>query len=319
MKNNSALSVMVLLAVCVLLAATVFIISSVLPGFGGDSPQTEAVYIQKPEKTADLTMQQTAAPQPDDTEPVQTDDGMAEPENTYVQQMPEATKQPETEGMQTPDNESDKPLNGIVIGLDPGHQAHSNKEKEPQSPGSDVMKKKVSSGTRGVKSRVEEHAVNLAVGLLLRGMLEDAGATVYITRTTADVDISNVERAKFFNEHNVDLGVRLHCNGTEDGSVRGAFMLVPASKSYPYYEENIRAAKCILEAYGEATGLKTKKGITYRSDQTGFNWCERPIVNIEMGHMSNPDEDMLLTDAEFQKKMAKGIYNGIINYFKGRG
>ena len=178
MKNNSALSVMVLLAVCVLLAATVFIISSVLPGFGGDSPQPEAVYIQKPEKTADLTMQQTAAPQPDDTEPVQTDDGMAEPENTYVQQMPEATKQPETEGMQTPDNESDKPLNGIVIGLDPGHQAHSNKEKEPQSPGSDVMKKKVSSGTRGVKSRVEEHAVNLAVGLLLRGMLEDAGATV---------------------------------------------------------------------------------------------------------------------------------------------
>lgn len=128
-----------------------------------------------------------------------------------------------------------------------------------------------------------------------------------------------MERAKFFNEHNVDLGVRLHCNGTEDGSVRGAFMLVPASKSYPYYEENIRAAKCILEAYGEATGLKTKKGITYRSDQTGFNWCERPIVNIEMGHMSNPDEDMLLTDAEFQKKMAKGIYNGIINYFKGRG
>lgn len=142
MKNNSALSVMVLLAVCVLLAATVFIISSVLPGFGGDSPQPEAVYIQKPEKTADLTMQQTAAPQPDDTEPVQTDDGMAEPENTYVQQMPEATKQPETEGMQTPDNESDKPLNGIVIGLDPGHQAHSNKEKEPQSPGSDVMKKR---------------------------------------------------------------------------------------------------------------------------------------------------------------------------------
>ncbi len=207
------------------------------------------------------------------------------------------------------------PLAGIVIGLDPGHQLHSNRETEPVAPGSKEMKKKVSSGTQGVKSRVPEHEVNLAVGLLLRDMLEQAGATVYITRTTADVDISNIERARFFNDHMVDLGVRLHCNGTEDGSVTGAFMLVPASKSYPFYEENIRAAELILEAYGEATGIGVKKGITYRSDQTGFNWCERPVVNIEMGHMSNPEEDMKLTDPEFQKKMAKGVYNGIIAYF----
>lgn len=315
MKNNSALPAVIMWAVCVLLA--ICIILSVLPVSDRDDLQQAGVNIPESEKTAGLAMQQVVAPQlPNNAESAQADD-TANLENTPVQQTPDATKQPETADTQASVDGSDKPLKGIVIGLDPGHQAHSNKEKEPQAPGSDVMKKKVSSGTQGVKSRVEEHVVNLAVGLLLRDMLEDAGATVYITRTTADANISNAERAKFFNEHNVDLGVRLHCNGTEDSSVRGAFMLVPASKSYPYYEENIQAAKCILEAYGRETGLKIKKGITYRSDQTGFNWCERPVVNIEMGHMSNPDEDMLLTDAEFQKKMAKGICNGIINYFKG--
>jgi N-acetylmuramoyl-L-alanine amidase len=207
------------------------------------------------------------------------------------------------------------PLAGIVIGLDPGHQLHSNSDLEPASPGSQDMKKKVSSGTQGVQSRVPEHEVNLAVGLLLRDLLEQAGATVYITRTTADVDISNIERAQFFNDHMVDLGVRLHCNGTEDSSVTGAFMLVPSSEDYPFYEENIRAAQLILEAYGDATGIGIKKGITYRSDQTGFNWCERPVVNIEMGHMSNPEEDMKLVDPEFQMKMAEGIFNGIVAYF----
>jgi N-acetylmuramoyl-L-alanine amidase len=187
---------------------------------------------------------------------------------------------------------------------------------EPVAPGSSTMKKKVSSGTRGVATGVYEYEVNLAVGILLRDMLEDAGATVVMTHTKANVNISNIERAELFNDNSVDLGVRLHCNGNTDHSVRGAFMLVPKSKSYPYYGDCVLAAKAILKAYGEETGLNTEKGITYRSDQTGFNWCTRPVTNIEMGHMTNANEDRLLTDADFQAKMARGIFNGIVAYFK---
>jgi len=134
-----------------------------------------------------------------------------------------------------------------------------------------------------------------------------------MTRETADVDISNVERAKLFNKHEVDLGLRLHCNGTDDESVRGAFMLVPTQN--PYKDACIRAAEVILSAYGEATGISIKKGLTHRSDQTGFNWCERPVINIEMGHMSNKEEDKLLTNPDFQIKMAEGLYKGILAYF----
>lgn len=204
-------------------------------------------------------------------------------------------------------------LHGLIIGIDPGHQAHSNSELEPVAPGSSEQKKKVSSGTSGTISGVREHEVNLAVGLLLRDLLEAEGATVIMTRETADVDISNAERAQLFNEYQVDLGLRLHCNGSEDASVQGAFMLVPTEN--PFEEDCVRAAETILSAYGEATGVNIRRGLTYRSDQTGFNWCERPVVNIEMGHMTNPEEDRKLTDPDFQVKMAEGLYQGVLAFF----
>ncbi len=174
------------------------------------------------------------------------------------------------------------------------------------------MKKKVSSGTYGRFSGVREHVVNLDVALLLRNMLVDADATVVMTRETANVDISNVERAQLFNREKVDIGIRIHCNGSDDPSVHGAFMLVPTKN--PFKQDCELAANLVLEKYGDATGISISKGLTYRSDQTGFNWCERPIINIEMGHMTNEEEDYKLTNADFQKKMARGIYNGLIDY-----
>lgn len=206
-------------------------------------------------------------------------------------------------------------LKGKLIGIDPGHQAKANREMESVAPGSEETKHKVSSGTVGTNTGVREYQVNLDVALLLADMLQKAGARVYITRTSNDVDMSNIERAKFFNESKVELGLRLHCNGSENSEKHGAFMLVPADKSYPYYNECVKAARLILQSYGEATGLSTEQGVTYRSDQTGFNWCDRPVTNIEMGHLTNAGDEALLVDPSFQKRMAQGIFNGIVRYF----
>ncbi len=244
-------------------------------------------------------------------EVTQTPEASPTPETSTAPQA-SASPSPSKEATPKPTEESKK-LSGKIIGLDPGHQGKGNSEKEPQAPNSDTMKAKVTSGTAGVASKVDEHTVNLAVALKVRDLLEEQGAEVIMTRTSADVDISNVQRAKLFNEKNVNLGVRIHCNGSENSADKGAFMLVPTKN--PYLENCNTAAKYILEEYIKATELKDK-GITKRSDQTGFNWCERLIVNIEMGHMSNPTEDELLTDKEFQSKMAKGIYNGIVKYFE---
>ncbi|MHB1314154.1 MAG: N-acetylmuramoyl-L-alanine amidase family protein [Christensenellales bacterium] len=209
--------------------------------------------------------------------------------------------------------QEEKPLLNRVIGLDPGHQEKGDSKLEPVAPGSSTLKKKVSSGTQGRWSHVPEYEVNLAVALLLKDLLEDAGATVVMTREKADVNISNIQRAQIFNKANVDLGLRLHCNGADDKSDNGAFMLVP--KSNPHMEHCVSAAQTILKAYGKATGISVERGLSYRGDQTGFNWCSRPVINIEMGYMTNKEDDARITDPAFQKKMAQGLYNGILEFY----
>ena len=262
------------------------------------APTAEPTALPEQQISIDMTVTETAAPTPVPT-----------PEPTPT---PAPTDTPEP----TP---TPGPLEGFVIGLDPGHQRIYDPAQEPVAPGSRETKQKVAGGCRGVKSGVYEYEVNLNVGLLLRDMLEEAGATVVMTHDTLDVNISNIERAQVFNEANVDLGIRLHCNnGGSEKKYSGAFMIVPTEKRTQFYEDNIRAAATILAAYCEETGMTTryKDGITYRSDQTGFNWCERPIINIEMGHLSNPAEDALLSDPAFQVKMARGLFNGIVRFFR---
>lgn len=205
------------------------------------------------------------------------------------------------------------PLEGYIIGIDPGHQSKGNSEQEPISPGSNKTKKKVSSGTQGRFTGVPEYQVNLDVALLLRDLLVEQGATVVMTRETNDVNISNIERAQYFNEYETDYALRLHCNGSEDKTVHGAFMLVPTEN--PYLEDCDLAADLLINSYCEATGAKNL-GITKRSDQTGFNWSERMVINIEMGHMTNREEDEKLSNPEYQKKMAQGLCNGILEYFE---
>ena len=261
------------------------------------APTAEPTALPEQQISIDVTVTETAAPTPVPT-----------PEPTPT---PAPTDTPEP----TP---TPGPLEGFVIGLDPGHQRIYDPAQEPVAPGSRETKQKVAGGCRGVKSGVYEYEVNQNVSLLLRDLLEEAGATVVLTHDTLDVNISNSQRAQMFNDANVDLGIRSHCNKNSNSKIGGAFMLVPTENRTKFYEDNVRAAKTILAAYCAETGLsmRYKDGITYRSDQTGFNWCTRPIINIEMGHLSNPREDALLSDPEFQAKMARGLFNGILRYFR---
>lgn len=55
------------------------------------------------------------------------------------------------------------------------------------------------------------------------------------------------------------------------------------------------------------------RGVVVRDDLTGFNWSKVPIVLIELGFISNPNEDSYLSDPDNYIKIATGISNGI-NY-----
>ena len=53
-----------------------------------------------------------------------------------------------------------------------------------------------------------------------------------------------------------------------------------------------------------------------RDDMTGFNWSTVPVILIEMGFMSNAEEDKLLATDDYRNKLAKGLYNGCVSFFK---
>ena len=202
-------------------------------------------------------------------------------------------------------------LSGVIIGLDPGHQAHGNSEKEAVAPGSKEKKAKVSSGTSGVKTRVDEYVVVLDIGLQLRDALEALGATVYMTRETHDVNISNQERAKMMNEKGCDLVLRLHCDGADSAKPNGIALYV--SKSNDIAAESRRAAELLLPRMLEATGANDR-GIHQNDTYTGLNWSEVPCILVEMGYMSNPEEDVKLNDPAYQARLVEGMVNGICDF-----
>ena len=202
-------------------------------------------------------------------------------------------------------------LSGVKIGIDPGHQEHANSGKETISPTSTETKAKVSSGTTGVKSRVPEYQVNLEVSLMLRDALQQLGCEVYMTRETNDVDISNQERAKMMNEKGVDLVLRIHCNGSTNRSANGIGLYV--NKTGAIAADSLAAAQAILPRMTEATGARSD-GIFKRDTYTGLNWSTVPCILVEMGFMSNPEEDLKLNDPEYQKKLVSGMIEGVCDW-----
>ena len=213
----------------------------------------------------------------------------------------------------TPEPTEAPRLYGLRIGIDPGHQEHANSEKEPVAPNSSETKAKVSSGTSGVRTGIAEYITDLEVALKLREALEAQGCEVYMTRETNDVNISNLERAELMNELGVDLVLRLHCDGATDKSANGIGMFV--RKTGEKQEESEAAAKVLLEAMSEATGAKAR-GVFLRDTYTMNNWSIVPCILVEMGYMSNPDEDEKLNDPAYQDKLVQGMVEGVARYFE---
>ena len=223
------------------------------------------------------------------------------------------TAAPTAEPTTTPEPTQTPRLYGLRIGIDPGHQEHANSEKEPVAPNSSETKAKVSSGTAGVSTGIAEYITDLEVALKLREALEAQGCEVYMTRETNDVNISNLERAEMMNELGVDLVLRLHCDGATDKSANGIGMFV--RKTGEKQEESEAAATVLLEAMSEATGAKAR-GVFLRDTYTMNNWSIVPCILVEMGYMSNPEEDEKLNDPAYQDLLVQGMVEGIARYFQ---
>lgn len=232
-------------------------------------------------------------------------------------QKPTATPVPAStptmEPTPTPTLKNDK-----IVAIDAGHQGRGNNDQEPIGPGASETKAKVTSGTYGNYSGLAEHELNLIVARKLCDILEERGYQVVMIRDTHDIDISNRERADVANNSGADIFVRIHADSSENTSASGASTLYPG-RSNPYVsylsEESERLSVSIVNHICEETGFHNR-GAIVRDDMSGINWCQIPVSIVEMGFMSNPEEDKKLGTEEYQNKIAKGIADGIDEYFK---
>ena len=176
-------------------------------------------------------------------------------------------------------------LKGITIVLDPGHGGNDG-------------------GTTGVRG-TEEKEVNLKTVELLVSKLRSAGAEVILTRET-DVYVDLRKRVSISHQYNADAFVSIHYDATVDSSISG----------FTTYYTNSHQQE--LAQYVHA-GLAEKVTIRDRGIQPGNYIVTREnkqaAILIELGYLSNPNEENIITTDYYRQQATLGIYEGLLNYF----
>lgn len=207
---------------------------------------------------------------------------------------------------------SGKKLSGVRICLDPGHQKKADRATEKLAPWSKEPKARTSSGTQGASTKTPEYVYTLEFSKKLESALEDRGANVKLTRTGHDVKLSNIERAEIGNDFDSDVVLRIHCDGSENPKKQGIGMFVgktadSAAKSKQY-------ATALLRSMLKYTGAKSA-GVHASDNYTGMNWSDVPSILVELGYMSNAEEDKRLATDAYQQQLIDGIVGWCLDEF----
>ena len=191
-----------------------------------------------------------------------------------------------------------KTLTGKVITIDAGHGGRD-------------------SGTS--YGNLYEKDLNLEISKVLKKVLKEKGATVYMIRND-DSDLSSrwdsakkrgdlYRRILKIQENKSDLYLSIHINYHYYSSVSGAEVLY-----HPINPNNLVLAEAIMSEF--KNDLNTDRKVI-KTNLYLYSNTRVPGVLIECGFISNPNERYLLQKESYQKKLANSITKGVENYFKG--
>lgn len=194
---------------------------------------------------------------------------------------------------------SDLSLLGKVIYLDAGHGG-------------------VDAGAEA--NKIKEKDINLVLVKKLENVLVGKGATVYLTRD-GDYDLSKTKtnrkrsdlanRAKMINDSNADLYISIHLNSTTDSKWRG-FQV--------FYNSINRENKVLADTMYEVikSNLSNVREVKQENSYYMYKRIKVPGILIEAGFISNPSDNYILRDSDYQDKLVNNITLGIINYFQDK-
>lgn len=179
-------------------------------------------------------------------------------------------------------------LNGLTIVLDPGHGGNDG-------------------GTVGVR-KTQEKELTLKTAEILSHHLNAAGAEVVMTRQS-DTYVDLRTRVSGSHQAGADAFVSIHYDATDDSSISGF-------TSYYQHEYQKELAEHLNSELGKKLTLKDR-GVQ-QGNYLVLRENKQPAVLVELGFLSNFNEERVLTSKQFREQAALGLYTGIINYFDAK-
>ena len=178
-------------------------------------------------------------------------------------------------------------------------------------------------------SGVCEKDINLAISMQIKEFAETDGWKVVMTRET-DISLGDTKSKTIRGKKTADLiarkemikevkplaAVSIHLNSfKQDGSVRGAQTFYPSGSGEAIIlEESKKLAEAIQERLVTGIADGSERVALGKRDVLMLKNPTVPIAIVECGFLSNEEEAKLLQDPEYQKKLARYIYEGIMIY-----
>ncbi|HEY9899700.1 MAG TPA: N-acetylmuramoyl-L-alanine amidase [Pantanalinema sp.] len=191
--------------------------------------------------------------------------------------------------------------------LDKGATASARKSAEEKRITIDAGHGGMDPGTIGAHGTLEKD-ITLQMALRLRKLMQDSGMEVQMTRTE-DMQIMLRPRVDIGDAFDSDVFISIHANHVGDPSVSGI-------ETYYFTPKSLPLARSVHKRLVNAL-QRRDRGIR-RNNFVVVKYNKMPAVLVELGYLSNPTEERLLTSPQYQQRAAEAILVGVQDYFRTR-